>query len=88
VRLTQTHAEPSILSHTQLKTTLYLSSNVPTSEYRDYRPEVILSLCTGVSLYAPYSLLLISNKLWMGGWGWEGGDLVGEKLGGGVGGGE
>ncbi len=45
-------------------------------------------LCTGAFLYAPYSLLLISNKLWMGGWGWEGGDLVGEKLGGGVGGGE
>jgi hypothetical protein len=24
-------------------------------------------LCTGAFLYAPYSLLLISNKLWMGG---------------------
>jgi hypothetical protein len=27
-------------------------------------------LCTGASLYAPYSLLLISNKFWMGGGGW------------------
>ncbi len=44
-------------------------------------------LCTGASLYAPYSLLLISNKLWMGG-GWEGGESVREKLGGRVGGGE
>jgi hypothetical protein len=26
-------------------------------------------LCTGASLYAPYSLLLISNKFWMGGGG-------------------
>ncbi len=43
------------------------------------------SLCTGSSLYAPYSLLLISNKFWMGG---EGGESVGEKRGGRVGGGE
>jgi hypothetical protein len=35
-------------------------------------------------LYAPYSLLLISNKFWMG----EGGESVGEKRGGRVGGGE
>ncbi len=29
-----------------------------------------LTLCTGASLYAPYNLLLISNKFWMGGEGW------------------
>ncbi len=34
-------------------------------------------LCTGASLYAPYSLLLISNKFWRG----EGGEPVGEKRG-------
>jgi hypothetical protein len=38
-------------------------------------------LCAGVSLYAPYSLLLISNKLWMGGggggWGVSGGEARG-----------
>jgi hypothetical protein len=39
-------------------------------------------LCTGVFLYAPYSLLLISNKLWMGevgvgGWGVSGGEARG-----------
>jgi hypothetical protein len=28
-------------------------------------------LFTEASLYAPYSLLLISNKFWMGGGGWE-----------------
>ncbi len=37
-------------------------------------------LCTGVSLYAPYSLLLISSKFWMGG---GGGESVGDKRGGG-----
>ena len=33
-------------------------------------------LCTGASLYAPYSLMLISNKCWMrrDGVGGEGGD--------------
>jgi hypothetical protein len=36
-------------------------------------------LCTGASLYAPYSLLLISNKFWMGGG--EGGESEGEKRG-------
>jgi hypothetical protein len=37
-------------------------------------------LCTGASLYAPCSLLLISNKFWMGrGVGGEGGELEGEK---------
>ncbi len=38
---------------------------------------VVLFLCTGASLYAPYSLMLISNKFWMRGrvkGGWEGGD--------------
>ncbi len=43
-------------------------------------------LCTGASLYAPYNLLLISNKFWMGGG--EGGELEGEKREGRVGGGE
>jgi hypothetical protein len=42
-------------------------------------------LCTGASLYAPYSLTLISNKFWMRG-GVVGvrvgtGESVGEKLG-------
>ncbi len=48
-------------------------------------------LCTGASLYAPYSLLLISNKFWMG-WGvgsqWgrsEGAELEGENKRGGAG---
>jgi hypothetical protein len=39
--------------------------------------KVINILCTAASLYAPYSLMLISNKFWMGGGGvggWEGGD--------------
>jgi hypothetical protein len=45
------------------------------------------TLCTEASLYAPYSLLLISNKFWMGG-GEEGGELVGEERGGRVGVGE
>ncbi len=46
-------------------------------------------LCTGASLYSPYSLLLISNKFWMGGgvgswWGRsEGAELEGENKGGG-----
>jgi hypothetical protein len=49
-------------------------------------------LCTGASFYAPYSLLLISSKFWMGGrgkvgswWGRsEGTELEGEnKKGGG-----
>jgi hypothetical protein len=31
-------------------------------------------LCTRASLYAPYSLLLISNKLWMRGGGVGGGE--------------
>jgi hypothetical protein len=44
-------------------------------------------LCTGASLYTPYSLLLISNKFWMGR-GWEGGESGGEKRGGRVGGGK
>jgi hypothetical protein len=35
-----------------------------------------IPLCTGASLYAPYSLLLISNTSWMEG---EGGESVGEK---------
>jgi hypothetical protein len=45
----------------------------------------MLFLCTGVSFYAPYSLLLISNKFWMGGGGEaRGADLEGEnKKGGG-----
>jgi hypothetical protein len=43
-------------------------------------------LCTGAALYAPYSLLLISNKFWMGRG--EGGETEGEKQGGQVGGGE
>jgi hypothetical protein len=30
-------------------------------------------LCTGASLYAPYSLRLISNKFWLGGGGGLGG---------------
>jgi hypothetical protein len=36
-------------------------------------------LCTGASLYASYSLLLIYNKFWMGGGGWGvgGGDARG-----------
>jgi hypothetical protein len=46
-------------------------------------------LCTGASLYAPYSLLLISNKFWMGvgGWGVSGGEaeLEGENKRGGAG---
>jgi hypothetical protein len=51
------------------------------------RVEVLFILCTEASLYAPYSLLLISNKFWMeGGGGWEGGESVGEKQGGRVGG--
>ncbi len=54
---------------------------------------MFFTLCTGASLYAPYSLRLISNKFWLGeggGGGWEGGtgESVGEKLGGRVGGGE
>ncbi len=44
-----------------------------------------LLLCTGASLYAPYSFLLISNKFWMGR---GGGESEGEKRGGRVGGGE
>jgi hypothetical protein len=51
----------------------------------DLEPDVsitMLYLCTRASLYAPYSLLLISNKFWMEGG--EGG--VGEKRGGLVGG--
>ncbi len=39
--------------------------------------ESIVFLCTRASLYAPYSLLLISNKFWIGGGGWEGGESVG-----------
>jgi hypothetical protein len=36
------------------------------------------SLCTGEPLYAPYSLLLISYKFWMGGgWGVGGGEARG-----------
>jgi hypothetical protein len=49
-------------------------------------------LCTGASLYAPNSLMLISNKFWMRGGGGGGrvgtGESVVEKLGGRVGGGE
>ncbi len=39
---------------------------------------VVVLFFTGPSLYAPYSLMLISNKFWMGG-GWEvgGGDARG-----------
>jgi hypothetical protein len=36
--------------------------------------EGLFSFCTRTSLYASYSLLLISNKFWM-----EGGKSVGEK---------
>jgi hypothetical protein len=55
-------------------------------------------LCTGASLYAPYSLMLISNKFWMRGWGvggWglgsqrgrsKGAELEGENKRGGKGG--
>jgi hypothetical protein len=50
----------------------------------DFLLQYLSILCTGASLYAPYSLLLISNKFWMG----EGGESVGEKRGGRVGGGE
>ncbi len=42
----------------------------------------------GASLYAPYSLLLISNKFWMGGGGGGGVESEGEKQGGRVRGGE
>ncbi len=49
-------------------------------------------LCTGAFLYAPYSLLLISNKFWMGRgrvgnwWGrGEGAELEGENKRGGAG---
>ncbi len=48
--------------------------------------ETIHVLCTEESLYAPYSLLLISSKFWMGGG--KGGESVGEMRGGRVGGGE
>ncbi len=47
---------------------------------------LLIILCTGASLYAPYSLLLISNKFWMGVG--QGGELLEEKRGGRVGGGE
>ncbi len=46
----------------------------------------VLSFMHRSSLYAPESLLLISNKFWMGGG--EGVESVGEKRGGRVGGGE
>ncbi len=51
-----------------------------------YASKGINILWTGTSLYAPYSLLLISNKFWMGGGGGEDGESVGEKRGGRVGG--
>ncbi len=37
----------------------------------------IYTLCTGAFLYAPYSLLLISNKFWM----WERMEVGGEQCG-------
>jgi hypothetical protein len=37
-------------------------------------------LCTGASLYASYSLRLISNKFWLGGGEGGTGESVGEKL--------
>ncbi len=54
------------------------------------KPTSIICLCTGASLYAPYSLLLISNKFWMGGGGgrWgrsEGAEFNGENKRGGAG---
>jgi hypothetical protein len=33
----------------------------------DQSDEDFVFLCTGASFYAPYSLLLISNKFWIGG---------------------
>jgi hypothetical protein len=63
------------------------SCGVSANEHSCTQEPIIKFLCTGAPLYAPYSLLLISNKFWMGG-GWEGGESVGEKLGGRVGGGE
>jgi hypothetical protein len=51
---------------------------------KKYAARQYMILCTGASLYAPYSLLLISNKFWMGkGGGWgrsEGAELEGENM--------
>jgi hypothetical protein len=52
----------------------------------DYNLTLYRLLCTGASLSAPYSLLLISNKFWMGGGGggWEvGGGEARGRVGGG-----
>jgi hypothetical protein len=38
----------------------------PTVHIFSYDITPITYLCTGASLYSPYSLLLISNKFWMG----------------------
>jgi hypothetical protein len=46
-------------------------------------PDPVQFLCTGASLYAPYSLLLISNKFWMGRggrWGVGGGEATRPSL--------
>jgi hypothetical protein len=57
----------------------------PLSEYLSlsHSPSNISLLYTGASLYAPYSLLLISNKIWMGGGGRWGVGGRGGRVGGG-----
>ncbi len=37
------------------------------NEYSCTQEPILKFLCTGAPLYAPYSLLLFSNKFWMGG---------------------
>jgi hypothetical protein len=73
-----------------LSISVYILITLPISMV--YIKSIKYILCTGASLYAPYSLLLISNKFWMGGervwsqWGRsEGAKLEGANKRGGVG---
>jgi hypothetical protein len=67
---------------------LYLGRNYPDRKLREKCDTVqcrrlrdwTIFFCTGASLYAPYNLLLISNKFWMGGgrrWGVGGREVRG-----------